>query len=78
MFARCQQLFRPSGNKRILYSREYQIVGIDQVKSGKTRYRVVKELHITESMLWKWIIKHGEILAIRKGGQKAVSGRYVK
>ena len=69
MFARHQQHFLQTGNKRISYPREYKIAAIDQVKAGKTRYRVAKELNITESMLGKWVIKHSEILAIRKGGR---------
>ena len=41
------------------------------------RYRVAKELNITESMLGKWIVKHSEILAMKRG-QKQVYGRQAK
>ena len=76
MFALYQQ--RYIGSKRIAYPREYKLAAIKRVKAGNTRYRVAKDLNITESMLGKWVIKESEILAMRRGGRKLVSGRQAK
>ena len=78
MFARYQQRFFEQGRKRLSYPKEYKLAAIQRVKSGNTRYRVAKDLNITEAMLAKWIIKNSDILAMKKGGRRAISGRQVK
>ena len=78
MFIRHQQRFMQGGGKRISYPREYKIAAIDRVKAGNTRYKVAKELNITESMLGKWVIKYSEILALKKGARRAIAGRKAK
>ena len=74
MFSQYQQWFINKGCKRISYPREYKLAAIQRVRSGKSRYRVAKELNITESMIGKWIIALSEILAMKKRGRRAVSG----
>ena len=76
IFALYQQRF--VGSKRISYHCEYKLAAIKRVKAGNIRFGVAKDLNITESMLGKWVIKESEILAMRRGGLKLVSGRQAK
>ena len=77
IFTLYQQRF--VGSKRITYPREYKLAAIKQVKAGNTRYRVAKDLNITELMLGKWVIKESEkIVSMRRGGRKLVSGQQAK
>lgn len=78
IFAKYQQCSLQQNRKRLSYPREYKLAAIERVKAGRTRYRVAKDLNITESMLGKWVIQHSEILALKKGSRKAVSGRQAR
>ena len=78
MFNRYQQRLKDQGRQRLSYPREYKLAAIEQVKSGRTRYKVAKDLNITKSMLGKWVIKYSDILAQKKGGRREVLGRQAK
>ena len=78
MFTQYQQRYINKGCKRISYPREYKLAAIQRVRSGKSRYRVARELNITESMIGKWMIASSKILAMKKSGRRAVSGRQAK
>ena len=63
MFIRYQQKSKAQGRQRLSYPREHKLAAIEQVKAGKTRYKVAKNLNITESMLGKWVIQYSDILS---------------
>lgn len=78
MFIRYQERSSAQGKQRLSYPREYKLTAVELVKSGKTRYRVAKDLNITESMIGKWVIGYSEILALKKGGRRQVLGRQAR
>ena len=58
MLAKYQHRSLQQDRKRLSYPREYNLAAIKRkAKAGKTRYRVAKDLSISESMLGKWVFQ---------------------